>query len=491
MDTLVSGRPLPDSGILFTLPTLLVGSLLVMAIITYLLRGWERVTSMIAMTFTTLLALWLWGLDLANPEQFLPFPLRLVWPAPINIAEPFTRLGFQFELQPGTSAILVITLLLAAAAFLLTFFVSQGRSFVPFTLTLLSGYVALTLMIAGPLMPPLLAPLILVVLSCIGVFVLQAGRLTDPTGPLRMIVPPVLAFPLFLTAQWYIDQIPLNPQDTTPEETVARILTFGLLLLLAPVPLHSAHPATAQSAPPVVTALVTLLYQLALLHLLFQLINQFPFITGSTMFEPWFTWAGLATTIWGGMAAAGALHPGRLWGYAALHDWGLILMLLAIPSPTTWPLALFLFGLRAASMLTAAAGLSVLEHHVNGFALERLQGAGNRLPWNSAAFLLGGLGLAGFPLSAGFTGHWAALQIIAENDWRLAAIVLLASVGAIWGFVRLTRILFDPLSNHTLVREQAPSVVMALLMLLVSVGLAVSPQLLDAPVRSTWTAFGG
>ncbi|MCB0060472.1 MAG: hypothetical protein KDE19_00080, partial [Caldilineaceae bacterium] len=409
----------------------------------------------------------------------------------IDSSLPLTRFDFTFAMQPGALPILITMYLLSAAAFALSAFVSQGRSFVPFTLALLAGYSALILLTAAPLAPPLLMPLAFVVLTAIGVFVLQAGRLTDPTGPLRMLVLPVLAFPLFLAAQWYIDLMPLNPQDTGPQSTLAFLLTAGLLLLMAPAPLHSAQPAVAQTAPPVVTALITLLYQLALLHLLFQILLLFPFLAEEPVYEQWFLWAGLATTIWGGIAGAGALQPGRLWGYAALHDWGLILILLAIPSATSWPLALFLFGLRAVSMLTAAAGLSTLEHHINTFGMERLRGAGNRLPWNSAAFLLGGLGLTGFPLSAGFTGHWAALQVMAESDWRPAALVMLSSVGAIWGFVRLARILFGPLQDRLLRREQPASIIMALIVLLLTVSLAVSPQLLDAPIRSAWAAFGG
>lgn len=478
--------PLANTNALYTLPVLLVGALLAMAIVTYLLRTWERLTTGIAALFTAGMALWLWQIDGVAAELSLP-----LWGRTIALAEPFTHLGFRFEVQPGSIAILITTLLLATIAFMLSFVISQGYSFAPFTLSLLAGYAALTLFSAGPLAPPLLTPLALVLLSCVGAFVLQAGRLTDPTGPLRLLIPPILAFPLFLMAHWYLEQAPLNPQDTGPTESAALLLTIGLLFLLAPAPLHSAIPTTAESAPPVVSALVTLLYQLALLHLLFRLINLYPFVASDSSFELWLTWAGLITTVWGGLAAAGATHPGRLWGYAALHDWGLILMLLAIPSPTTWPLALFLFALRAASMLTAAAGLAVLEHHIGGFTLGRLRGAGNRLPWNSAAFLLGGLGLTGFPLSAGFTGHWAALQMIAATDWRTAAIVLVASVSAIWGFVRLTRLLFGPLHNRRLLRERPSSVAVALFMLLLSVVLAISPQLLDGPVRSAWAAFGG
>jgi hypothetical protein len=471
---------------LLTMPVVLVGALIGMTVITYLLRSWPRITTAVAALTTGILGLWLWRLDLAVTEQALPFVAQ-----PIRVTAPLVRLGFRFELQPDAIAILVTIFLLATAAFALAFFTRQGYSFVPISLVLLAGYTTLTMLTAGPLAPPLLTPLALVILSCVSAFALQGGRLRSPTGPLRLIVPPVLAFPLFLTAQWYIDQIPLNPQDNTPAEVAAFLLTVGLLLLLTPAPLHSAYPTAAQSSPPITNALVTLLYQLALLHLLFQLVNRYPFVVTEGSFEVWFTWAGLATTIWGGIAAAGASHPGRLWGYAALHDWGLILLLLAIPSSTTWPLALFLFGLRAASMLTAAAGLSVLEDNIPDLSLAQLQGAGNRLPWNSAAFLLGGLGLTGFPLSAGFTGHWAALQVIAAVDWQPAALVLLASVGAIWGFVRLTRILFGPLHNRFLLYEQAPNVAVALVVLVISVALAISPQLLDGSVRTLWAAFGG
>lgn len=471
---------------LLTLPTLLVGGLLAVALITYLLRSWETLTGLLAAVITGGLGFWLWQIDLSNPN----IPLPLIGTV-IDISAPLTRVGFTFQLQPGASPILVTALFMAAGAFLLTVAISQGRSFVPFTLVLLAGYVAVTLMTGGPLAPPFLAPILLVALNCVGVFILQAGRLTNPSGPLRTLTPAILAFPLFLVAYWYIDQIPLNPQDNSAQAMAARLLTLGLLLLLMPVPLHSAQPVTAQSAPPVVTALVTLLYQLALLHLLFRVVNPFPFVAQTGSFELWMTWAGLATTVWGGIAAAGSSHAGRLWGYAALHDWGLILMILAVPGIRSWPLALFLFGLRIVSMLTAAAGLSALEQHVGGMAPNRMQGAGNRLPWNSAAFLLGGLGLTGFPLSAGFTGHWTALQIIAENDWRPAAIVLFASVGAIWGFVRQTRILFGPLENRFLLRERMVSVALALCMLLLSISLAIAPQLLDLPIRSAWAAFSG
>lgn len=475
-----------ETAAMLSLPPILVGSLLAVALTAYLLRHWERITALIGAVAAASWAVLLWQVDLSQPLWILPGG-RIV----VDLAAPFERLGFTMQLQPAGAPILATIFFLAAAAFGLAACLSQGRSFVPFTLVLVAGYALPVMLVTGPLAPPLITPLFLVGLVTLGVFVLQAGRLIQPSGPLRSLIPPVLAFPLFLVAAWYIEQIPLNPQDFTAAQVAAYLLSLGLVFILSPVPLHGAQPSIAQSAPPVVSALLTLLYQLIALYLLYRTITVFDFVPQGAPLGLWLTWLGLATAVWGGVAAFGTSHAGRLWGYSALHDWGLILLVLAAPGSRGWALVLFLFGLRAVSVLTAAAGLSVLEQHTGGLTLDHLQGAGSRLPWNSAAFLLGGLGLAGFPLSAGFTGHWAALQILAESDWRPAAVVLLASGGAIFAYIRVARALFGPLENRFLVRERAINVGLAVLVLLVSVSLAVAPQLMDSPVGRALISFAG
>jgi NADH:ubiquinone oxidoreductase subunit 2 (subunit N) len=402
---------------------------------------------------------------------------------------PVDRLGFTLRLVPEAIPMLTAILFLTAACFAIAACLSQGRSFVPFSLTLVAGYVAVVLLDTSPLPAPLMIPLLLAILATIGVFVLQAGRITTPTGPLRSLIPPILAFPFFLIASWHINQIPLNPQDLSSSQVAAQLISLGLVILLAPAPLHGALVAIAQSAPPVTTALLTLLSQLAALYLLHRTIVVFDFVPQQAPLGLWLTWVGLITAVWGGVAALGATHAGRLWGYSALHDWGVILLVLAAPGSRGWSLVLFLFGLRVVSMLTAASGLAVLEQHTGGLTLARVQGAGSRLPWNCAAFLLGGLGLAGFPLSAGFTGHWAALQIVAESDWRPAAVVLMASAGAIFGYIRFARALFGPLENRFLSREQTLNILMASFVLLLSIGLAVAPQLMDGPIGRALLTF--
>jgi NADH:ubiquinone oxidoreductase subunit 2 (subunit N) len=468
-----------------TLPVFLIGSLLAAAGLTYLTRIWERLTALVGLLVTGFWCTLLWQADLSQPLWLLPTGQV------IDLGAPIERLGFTLRLEPGAIPILTALFFLTATAYALAAGLSQGRTFVPITLVLVAGYAGVTLLSTAPLAPPLLIPLLLAILAALGLFVLQAGRLTAPAGPLRNLVPPVLAFVLFLLASWYIQQIPLNPQNMTAARTAAQLISLGLILILAPFPFHGAQTSITQSAPPVVSALLTLLGQLAALHLLYRTLLTFDFVAQQAPLGLWLTWIGLVTAVWGGLAAFGTSHAGRLWGYTALHDWGLILLVLAAPGSRGWSLVLFLFGLRVVSMMTAAAGLAALEQHAGGQSLARMQGVGSRLPWNAAAFLLGGLGLAGFPLSAGFTGHWAALQIVAESDWLPAAVVLLASGAAIFGYIRLARVLFGPLNNRFLAREGPLMIGLAIFVLLLSVSLAIAPQLMDSPIARALQAFAG
>lgn len=470
---------------LTSLPLLLLGGLFVLALITYVLRAWEWVTSTIAAIVTGWLALWFWTLDLATDPVQLPFLGQL------DPAECATRLNFVLQLQPDAIPIMATGLTLTCLAFILTIRISQGHSFVPFTLFLLTGYAFIAMLVSGPIDVPLLTPLLLVGLACISIYVLQAGRATKPNGPLRTLIPPLLTFPLFLIASWYTEQLTLSPRDPEFTGALAALLTIGLLLLLTPVPLHSALVDTAETAPPVVTMLLTLLYQLALLHLFYRISVAYPFLASTGSFSFGLTLAGLLTAVWAGVAAAGTEHPGRLWGYAALHDWGLIIMILGVPGAISWQTALLLFALRSVSMFTAAIGLAALEHASHTFDPEWLQGIGKRMPWNSAAFLIGGLGLAGFPLSAGFTGHWVALQTVALDDWRIAAVVILASAGVVFGFIRMARTLFGPLNQTSIFNEQPMGALIAVAGVLLSAGLSLAPQLLEGPLQSAFTAFGG
>jgi multicomponent Na+:H+ antiporter subunit D len=300
----------------------------------------------------------------------------------------------------------------------------------------------------------------------------------------------VLATPLLLVGGWWLEQIPLNPQDLVFTQTAGTLIGLGFLVLLTPFPLHGAWSASSESSSPAAALIVGLFYQLGVLYLAAQALNLYPFIFRQTDWPVWMSALGLLTAIWGGVAAMGTTHSGRLWGYAAIHDWGLILLAMTAPELRSWTLVLFLFALRVISMITSAIGLIALERQVGSLEMQHLRGVGLRMPWSSAAVLLGGLGLVGFPLTAGFAGHWAALQSLAVLDWRLATAILIAAVGAILGFVRLARLMFGVQDAPLTVRESALNIGTALGALILTLIVATSPQLLSAILTRILTAFG-
>ncbi len=467
-------------------PLFLPAVLLLLALLAYLFRRMEQVTSAVSGLVVGGLAFWLLG-DL--PTDGL---VRLLGtPVQVDMRAVVMRYDLLFHLMPSAAPILALTLFLTATALLLNASAGQGRSFTPFALLLACGYALLLLLADAPISPELLLPGFLALLAALGVYMLQAGQLGQTHGPLRSLLPPLLAFPLFILASWHIDSLALNPQDSLAGAAAARFLALGLLLLLAPVPFHSAGPAIAENAPPIAVALLSLLYQLAALTLLFHITTLYPFVAELSGQNLWLTAAGLITAVWGGLAAVGCSHPGRLWSYAMLHDWGLILLMLAVPGESSWSLVLFLFALRIISVLAAAAGLAFLRDATGSLNPTPLRGAGRSAPWSTSAYVLGGLGLAGFPLSAGFTGHWAALQTVAANDWRVAAVVLLASGGVVVGFVRMIRILYDPQTPPSIPNERRHRGVIAITAILIVSGVAIAPQLLNGPIAWALMAFRG
>lgn len=469
---------------LLPLVPLLVVFFFIMSAASYLLRAWAQWVAFAGAIVAALLGFGIWQVDFSRPLWLLPNGWGF------DLMAPLERFGYTLQLQRDNMPVVSLSLLIAAGALLLSAGSDRSPSFPAVAWLLTGGYVALALIVAGPKAPVIAAPLALAMLAAVGVFALQGGAVADPGGPLRTLIPPLLAVPLFLLGAWTIDQIPLNPQDASLPQTAGMLLGLGLLALMTPFPLHGALSGAAEIAAPPALLLVSLLRQLAVLHLTARLLFAYPFVYQQTDWPIWLSWLGLLTTVWGGVAAIGALNAGRLWTYAALSDWGLIIVVLAAPGLRSWTLVLFLFTLRVISMMTSAVGLTSLQQVIGSLSFDRLRGAGSRMPWSSAALLLGGLGLAGFPLSAGFAAHWTALLTLAEIDWLPAAVVLVASAGVFLGYVRLTRMLFGRLEDRSLARENSLRAALALAALGVTIGVAIAPQLTSDLISRALAVFG-
>ncbi len=64
--------------------------------------------------------------------------------------------------------------------------------------------------------------------------------------------------------------------------------------------------------------------------------------------------------------------------------------------------------------------------------IEDMRGIGRRMPFTMAAWVVGGLGLIGVPVTVGFISKWYLIQAALERDWwPVAVLVLMSSLLAV------------------------------------------------------------
>jgi formate hydrogenlyase subunit 3/multisubunit Na+/H+ antiporter MnhD subunit len=470
------------SGVVLVLTLPLLAALLV-----YLLRRWPLPSSFLAGAAALTLSwlLWRWP----NDEAVL-FLGRVV-----RVNAPVVLVGQGFAMQPAAQWVLGWLALTLAAAYLGAWQVSQGRTFFPFGLALLSLFGAVL-----TVQPPWLAPALLAALMAVAVFIIQAGRRGSTRGALRALWLPVLIIPLFLLAAWFVEQAPLDPESSQALQLAGQLASVGLLVLLAPWPLHGPAVSLGEEAPPLVAAwLLTALAAVAV-TLLQALLVQYQWLQGATLFyglpelrlAELLLYGGMATCLWAGLAGGVQTNVSRLWSYASLFTYGVVLISLGLGARGSWALVWLLLIARGVAMMVSAFGLAVIRQRAGSQTdFANIQGLGTRLPWTSAAFLLGVLSLAGMPLTAGFAGHWALMQALGSQDWLQAVVVLAGAVGLALGLIRSLSALLGPLRNLLLEREERAMIALAALGLAVILIPALYPEVWLNPLSAAVAAFAG
>ena len=76
--------------------------------------------------------------------------------------------------------------------------------------------------------------------------------------------------------------------------------------------------------------------------------------------------------------------------------------------------------------------LGCLFYRLATVDINDLAGIGRRLPWTMAAFVIGGLGLIGVPLTVGFVSKWyLVIGALDRGWWPVAALILISSLLAV------------------------------------------------------------
>jgi formate hydrogenlyase subunit 3/multisubunit Na+/H+ antiporter MnhD subunit len=237
-----------------------------------------------------------------------------------------------------------------------------------------------------------------------------------------------LGVPFILLTGWLLEASALNPGNTAYIEQATLLLMVGFAVLLAVMPFHSWVPAIAEHASPFAAAYVFTVMRLAVLFLMLSFLNAYPWLGQNPTVYRALTLGGGTLVLAGGVLAFGQRNFGRVMGYAILVDFGATLLAVGLGSRAGVEAALVTMALRGMALPLWALGLDQMRRSVGGDEFDRLAGFARRQPLPAAAVVAGLLSLVGFPLTAGFTGRWALLHLLAQIHPTAAILLLLATV---------------------------------------------------------------
>ncbi|MBA2777569.1 proton-conducting transporter membrane subunit [Billgrantia kenyensis] len=297
----------------------------------------------------------------------------------------------------------------------------------------------------------------LVTLAGVG---LVARSPQDPCGAaaLRYLMASLLASLLYLlgiallygeTGRLDIDLVDDLMQDGANGRLAAALLTLGLLIKSAMVPLHTWLPSAHARAQAPVSAMLSAVLVAVTLFVLWRLWLA-PLAQLQTAQHQWLALTGVVALVWGGIQAALQARFKLLIAWSTLCQSGYAMLLLGLNATTSWPQRigdespafqgamqiLLAHGLAKASLFIAAGAIMAAHDHDR---LSRLVGDAERLPLAWLAIALASISLLGIPPTGGFVGKWWLLQGAAPHQPLIAAAVL---AGTFFSAVCLWR-LFD------------------------------------------------
>ena len=238
-------------------------------------------------------------------------------------------------------------------------------------------------------------------------------------------------------------------------------LVVGISLKLALFPLHLWLPNAYTYAPSVVSAFLaataTKVAVYVLLRFLFTVFDvelSFGFMPLDTMLFV------LAVTAMFAASAVAIFQTNlkRMLAYSSVAQIGYIILGISFANVNGLAagiLHLFNHALIKGGMFLA---LGCIFYRLATVNINDMAGIGRRMPWTMGAFVVGGLGLIGVPLTVGFISKWYLVLGALERDWWLAAaLVLLSSLLAvvyIWRVIEFAYL--KPVSENASKIEDAP-----------------------------------
>lgn len=248
--------------------------------------------------------------------------------------------------------------------------------------------------------------------------------------------------------------------DTTTIRAAFAFITVGSCIKLALFPVHTWLPNIYTYAPNVISAFLsstaTKVSYYVLLRCMYTLFGA---ALASQAMQLKFVLLPMALVaiFLGSLNAIKQTNLKKLLAFSSIAQIGYMVLGLAVNNVnglTGGLIHLFNHALMKGALFLV---VGCMYYRVQSVELADLRGIGKRMPFTTFAFTLGGLGMIGVPMTAGFVSKWyLVLGALDTGDWWLAVLILLASLLAVVYVFKVLEIAYfqDPPEGAT--SEEAP-----------------------------------
>lgn len=453
-----------------------VGLLLAVGAALQVIRRWTTVMAWGAIAVTGVVGVFVATAPLTEPVSLGPLS--------VTLGQPLTVLGRVIVIETVDRLPIAFISLTAAMLFLIAWRLLPHSNFFP------AGVAIVGLLSAALAVQQVVyAALLVEMAALLGVFPLHEpiegpdGRQYGGKGKggLQYMVYMTLALPGLMITQLLLEQYALFPGDLSLLQSATALLGLSFAILLGAVPFQSWLSTIAtDGSPPVVTFLLTVNVG-TVWFLLLAYLESYGWLSQQAAFGSLFTVLGLLMMAIGGALAASQRRLGRIVGYATLVDNGAMFVALGTQKTAGLTLTLIMLLARPLALGLMTLGLDGLRRLGRGHDdVSVLAGAAWKLPWRTVAFVVGGIAMAGFPLSLGFSARWGLYRLVTEDNLLRAVLALAGSAGVMMGLVNAVRSLLTRPEPHVTPSflSEDPVVLLLILVLLGStLVLGVFPQL--------------
>lgn len=458
-------------------PLFVIGLPLATSLVLQLLRRWTAIVAWLA----TMIAVFIAVITITA----VPSELLILGPLTIALDEPLIVLGRILIIHPVDRLPIVFIFLTAAAMFVIGWRLLPHSNFFPVGL-LMCGLLSAALMAEQVVY----AALLVVMAAVLGVFplhepsTLESGEKIGGTtrGGLQYMAYAALGLPGLMITQLLLEQYAVFPSDTSLLQSSTVLLGFSFAILLGAVPFQSWLSSVASDgSPPVVTFLFTVNLG-TVWFLLLAYLESYYWLSEQALFGPLFTSMGLLMMVLGGALTASQRNLGRIVGYATMVDNGAMFVALGTLNTSGLALTILILLARPIALGLLTIGLDGLRGIGKGDdSLASLAGTARVAPWRTLAFVVGGIALAGFPVSLGFVARWGLYRVVTQVNPPQAILALSGGAGVMLGLITAIRALLTrdpqqktkPVQSYT---EDPVVLILIIILILATMVLGIIPQ---------------